>query len=418
MNAFANSQEFESFLADLGLFHMDLGLGRIGGCLANLGLDSPGYAIVQVVGTNGKGSSSAYLAALAQAHGVDCGLFSSPHFLSPRERIKVRGSVAEEGVWLEAANTIHESQAEPQTYFEYLTAMAAWIFRKEQVRVAVFEAGLGGTHDATSALPAGFTLFTPVALDHCGVLGDTLTAIARDKAGAMQQGGRALSAPQPSQVMLVLEDEARAKQVDFQRMDSPGIQPAWTGDALPKQAAGTYLEDNARLAVAAWNRLAQDFGVSAEPDACTQALDRAALPGRLQHIAREPDQHPELVLDGAHNPSGLAALKKSLAALGIEPKAVIFTCMEDKDLPAMAEGVRALTKGPVIVPDMAHVERSRPAHEVAAALGRAAITALDMDHALRLALAACKEPDHTALVCGSLYLLADFFTLRPLLVDF
>lgn len=415
MPAFTHPDAFAAFLDRLGLFHMDLGLNRIRACLDTLGLTRLPYVSMQVLGTNGKGTTAAYTAALAQAQGVRAGLYASPHFLTPRERIKVDGRMLDDEAWLAAANAVHAAQAEPLTYFEVLTAMAALAFAQAGVDLAVFEAGLGGRSDATTALDAQLAVFTPVGLDHQHVIGPTLAHIAADKAAAMRPGAPALTAPQDAVAFEALRAEARAKGVDLKTMAA--CLPAWADAVLPPTIGGTYLEQNARLALAAWTLAAPLLGLQPEQDAAAGALARCTVPGRLQRVPGEAGAFPDLILDGAHNPAGLRALGKSLQAMGVSPAAVVFTCLADKDLDAMAGEVRQLAAGPVLVPGLPGVERARPAVQVAEAVGKIARTAPDLARALAAVEPACRDTGRPALVCGSLYLLADFFTLRPLSLD-
>jgi len=212
---------------------MDLRLDRMHRALAALGLERPPHAAVQVLGTNGKGTTATLLAALCAAHGMACGLFTSPHFLSVRERVRcyhgdIPGAVATvatpgaplgdgffpEAGWVDVAREVLAATADfgdagRLTYFELLTAMAARMFASRPVDVAVYEAGLGGSHDATTALDRDMTVFAPMGMDHAHVLGPTLRDIARDKAGAIPPGGLAVTGPQEPEAMEALADRAR-----------------------------------------------------------------------------------------------------------------------------------------------------------------------------------------------------------------
>ncbi|MCZ4696511.1 hypothetical protein O2778_17660, partial [Ancylomarina euxinus] len=169
---------FEAHLEELGFFHMELGLERIGTVLDAMGLRRLPCPTVQVAGTNGKGSTCTFLASLARAHGCKAMLHSSPHFVSLRERVRVFapggspwGELLPEGRWLEAANAVMTSGGDKLTYFELVTVMAAWLMREEGAKLAVLESGLGGSHGATTAMDVDLSAFTPIGLDHCAVLG-------------------------------------------------------------------------------------------------------------------------------------------------------------------------------------------------------------------------------------------------------
>jgi dihydrofolate synthase/folylpolyglutamate synthase len=143
----------------LGLFHMDLGLGRMEAFWAARGM--PRFPIVHVIGTNGKGSTSTFFCSIARAHGIKVGLFTSPHFLSPRERVQVNRAQLPPGEWVELANEVLATPGGPAlTYFEFQTCLAMLAFEKRGVDMAVMEAGLGGRYDATTVFSPRITLFT------------------------------------------------------------------------------------------------------------------------------------------------------------------------------------------------------------------------------------------------------------------
>jgi len=420
MPPFASQQAFREYLDGLGQFRMQLGLERIEAALEALGLTTPPYGLVQIVGTNGKGSTATFFASIAAAHGLKVGLYTSPHFLCPSERIRVLkasgGRPLDDALWLEAANhtfAAASARLPPNslTYFEFLTAMALYGFAAQRVDLAVLEAGLGGRNDATSALVHDLVLFTRIGLDHCHILGPSIEAIAADKAAALKPGGRALSAPQPAAAWCELE--ATALRV------GAGLVLAYDQEVLSRHRslrlglAGPHQLQNAFLAMAGWVDIAQGLGRRPEAAACNRGLTRARIPGRFQCVPAAAGI-PACILDGAHNPDGLEALAHALAATGQRPAALVFTCLADKDLAAMAPAVASLTSGPIFVPELTGQPRALPAREVAAALaaytGPRVAAVASLAAALEAAAGAGLSP---VLVCGSLFLLAEFFKLRP-----
>ncbi|MGE4297606.1 MAG: folylpolyglutamate synthase/dihydrofolate synthase family protein [Desulfovibrionaceae bacterium] len=427
ISSFISFADVEAYLDRLGLFHMDMGLGRVRAVLGSMGLAHPAGAAVQVVGTNGKGSTANFLAALARAHGLSDGLYTSPHFLSPRERIRIQGHMLSETAWVDLANRVLDAPGGDRlTYFELLTVMAACAFRDAGVRVAVFEAGLGGSYDATSALGADVVLFASISLDHESVLGRTVAAIATDKAGAMAQGRPALAAitgPQSSDAMAALAaGAARAgvplRQVDLASGPAPGFDSRLFDADMPQRA------DNARLALAGWLELAGANQWATDPAAVRRVLAEARLPGRLQCVAATPDM-PPLILDGAHNEDAMAALAQGVARLGVRPSVVVFSCLRDKRLGGMLPYLARLAGRDctVVATGIPGCERSRDpdelARELGSALGVPVETAPHMAAALEAAVriragrTGGAGSDGPVLVCGSLYLLAEFYTLRP-----
>ena len=182
---FTTIDQIWEHLDGLGFFHMDLSLTRMETALSRLGLSRPPFVVAQIVGTNGKGSTSAFLDSLSRAHGCRTGLYTSPHFLSPCERIRIDGVPLQEDLWPELATEVYAARPD-LTYFEFLTVLAILAFARQGVQLAVMEAGLGGAHDATTALASDLTCFAPVAMDHAAILGPTLRDIALEKCGAIR----------------------------------------------------------------------------------------------------------------------------------------------------------------------------------------------------------------------------------------
>jgi dihydrofolate synthase/folylpolyglutamate synthase len=394
----------EKRLDRLGLFRMDLTLDRMRSFLAETGLTRPAPSVVQVVGTNGKGSTAAFVERMAREHGLSTGLFTSPHFVGFRERLLTNGRLPSDEVLLPTAEAVLETGVgEDLTYFEFLTCLAAWMFAEARVDVAVFEAGLGGTWDATTALTRDLVLVTPIGLDHQDRLGATIEAIARDKAGSFPVQGTVVCAPQQASVRDVLEKAARERSARlFMAGELASRLPG------PVGMAGAHQLGNARLALAGFGFVARGLGLEVDENALATALRETFVPGRLQRVPGDP----EFILDGAHNVPGLVALDAALADLDIHPTAMVFACMRDKDVAGMVEAASALTDGLVHLPDIG-VERAVDPAELAGLFGERA----------RLHSAPGEMLDELAdgpgpvLVCGSLYLLAELFRLRPHWLD-
>lgn len=395
-----NYEQLKRYLDGLGLFHMNLTLGRMERFWAGRGV--PDLPTVHVVGTNGKGSTSAFFASLARTHGLKVGVFTSPHFLTMRERVQINRTMLPRSVWVDLANEVLSSPGgEDLTYFEFHTCLAMLAFARERVDVAVMEAGLGGMFDATNVFSPELTLYTPIGLDHEKVLGDTVAAIAGDKAGAMRKGSCAITGPQAPDALVPLEN--RAAEVGARFMYAVDMADPVSVEEVG--LAGLHQTANARLALAGWRWFAAGHDLKSEPVKERFGLETACLPGRLQRVEVEGR---EFLLDGAHNPHALEALTSALAASGVRPGCVVFACMRDKNLDAMLPMVRNLTDGPVMVVDMPHA-RACPARLLAEGLGSRGVVPESLEAALK---EGAKYPAPT-LICGSLYLLADFYTLYP-----
>jgi len=430
-----NYQDFLARLDSLGLFHMDLTLDRMAAFVQRNG--RPRFPVLHVVGTNGKGSTATILAELLRAHGLRVGLYISPHFVSVRERVLVDGRILSEDAWARlGAQALKRSEGLDLTYFELLTALCVLAFEDAGVDVAVMEAGLGGRFDATNVLEPALTVFTPIGLDHLNVLGNTLAAIALDKAGAMRQGGLAISAhqePEAAEVLRRVAQETGAELLGVGEVLSysraKGLAtPAPKGKVFAPRLSGLRLslpglhqQDNARLALAAFCVWAARLRLPVVEEACREAFSRAFIPGRMQRVPSGAGL-PELILDGGHNAHGLAALKAALEAEAIRPAAVVFGCLRDKPLDAMLPLVRGLvgesSGARLYATGIPTCPRACQPQELAALLGPGAAPAADVHAALAdisaSGLGTCAGP---VLVCGSLYLLGEFYMKHPGLLE-
>ena len=315
------------------------GLERIEALLEALGHPERAYTLAQVGGTNGKGSVAAMLAAILRAQGRRVGLYTSPHLVNFRERIRVDGQAIAEDAVVDGVEALGTQVARlDATVFEAATALALDHFAREAVEVAVLEVGLGGRFDSTTVGRPAVAVLGPIDFDHREYLGDTLTAIATEKAGIFRSGV-AISAAQPPEAAAVVLDHVaragvplllegrdlavsvRARSLDGQRIDCAG--PGWRLDDLRLGLLGAYQPPNALLAVTA----ARELGAG-EP-AIRAGLARAHWPGRFEVLRRAKGW---LVLDGAHNPHGARALADSLQAyFGDTPMTLVTGVLRDKD---------------------------------------------------------------------------------------
>lgn len=294
---------------------------------AALGRPGAGIPVVHVVGTNGKGSTSAMVAHALARRGRRVGLYTSPHLHRVGERIRVDGAAASDAemqAWI-AEVLAAEARGLPRalTFFEVLTVAALLAFARAGVEVMVLEAGLGGRLDATRVLPATVTLVTPIALDHQVFLGDTVEAIAGEKAAVMADGAPAFSAPQVPGVAAVLRAAAAEHGVPL-----AFVAPLERG---PIGLAGEHQRVNAALALAGARAI--DPGVVAED------LDGVRWPGRCE---RAQLVRGTAVFDASHNPHGVLALVTWLKSQPEARRVIAFGCLADKDAPVMLGHLRRL----------------------------------------------------------------------------
>ncbi|HAS90636.1 MAG TPA: bifunctional folylpolyglutamate synthase/dihydrofolate synthase [Desulfovibrio sp.] len=379
---------------------MDLSLGRMEEFVKNWGGKSS-FPVIHVVGTNGKGSTSSYLTAIGVESGLKVGTFTSPHFVTPQERITINGSMLPEEEWCAIANQVMEIAPDVGlTYFELLTCMVLVAFKNNGVDLAVMEAGLGGRYDATNTVDPDLTVFTPIGLDHEKVLGSTIDLIAADKADAMRENGIAISAVQVLEAMTVLEARARELGCKLHLINEEEM----VADLKPS-LAGEHQKQNAQLAACAWRLFCGKSGVEFNADKVRSGVEKTFIAGRLQVVRSEKTY----ILDGAHNTHAFDALEAELVRSDIKPDAIIFSCMKDKTLDPVKEALHRITDGPVIACGIEDNERAYPFQELAEVLGERAKAAETIDEALSM----LNSGDKTVLICGSLYLLAAFYTRYP-----
>jgi dihydrofolate synthase/folylpolyglutamate synthase len=319
-----------------------LGLERMHEALEELGHPELRQRVVQVAGTNGKGSTSAFLDSILRAAGHRVGLYTSPHLVRVNERIQVGGSPIDDatlgGLVVEVLR--RAPSAAGATYFELGTLVALEHFAREAVEVAVLEVGLGGRLDATTASRPRLTALTRVGMDHMEYLGETVEAIAREKAAVFRKGIPAVVAEQRPEVLKVVEAAALAVGAplwvegrDFS-LDGLGHYHGLgiTLDGLALGLHGEHQHHNAAVAITCAHLL-DGQGVPVGLEAIRTGLQRTRWPGRLEQIPG----HPPLLLDGAHNEDGVEALRAALdrPPYAGRPVHLVFGVVADKRVEPM-----------------------------------------------------------------------------------
>jgi dihydrofolate synthase/folylpolyglutamate synthase len=423
----------DTVLARLLALHpklIDLSLGRILTLLERLGDPQKRLPpVIHVAGTNGKGSTIAFMRAILEAAGLSVHVYTSPHLVRFHERIRLGapggGRFVAEAVLVEALERCERANAgDAITFFEITTAVALLLFAEHEADVVLLEVGLGGRFDATNVIanPA-CTVVTPVSLDHAEYLGDTVTKIAGEKAGIFKRGAPAVIAPQEPEPTAVLEATAErvgASKIligaqDFSVHEAGGRLVYEDGDGLldlplPK-LAGRHQHVNAGTAIAALR--AAGYG-GLPSSAFEQGMLNADWPARLQRIARGKlaelvPGRAELWLDGGHNPDGGRVLAQAMADLADRnpaPLVMIAGLLSTKDAGATLGHFKGLAQLLFAVP-MQNQLAARPAEEVAElarAAGLTAEVAGSVEQALREIAARDWSAPPRILICGSLYL--------------
>ncbi len=345
-----------------------LGLDRIRELLARLGDPQNSLHIVHVAGTNGKGSTCAYIANVLQAAGYRVGWFSSPFIERFEERIRVDGKnigmsdLARVTLQVrEHAEQMSVETGDHPTEFELMTAVALLHFAQVGCQVAVLEVGLGGRLDSTNVIAApDVAVITRIGLDHTDLLGDTIGKIATEKAGIIKPGSSVVSWPQEPDAAEAVEAAARAAgctvaQPDFgeldiapvRHLDPEQIQPGkpvvirpftYKGNAYETTLLGSYQPQNAALALETVFAL-QRRGWDILQSTIERGVAATRWAGRFEVLPHVPGK-PTVVIDGGHNPQGAQALADSLADVFAGRKAVLLSgVMADKDHPAMLRTV-------------------------------------------------------------------------------
>ena len=349
--------------------------------------------ILHVAGTNGKGSVCAMLDAVCRAEGLRTGLFTSPHLVSFRERVQLDGRPIPEEAVAGGLTRLRELTADwnpPPTFFEYTTVLALDWLRRQHVDVIVLETGLGGRLDATNALRPAVSVITSIDYDHTAWLGDTLAAIAGEKAGIIKPGVPVVSAPQDPEAAEVIARTAAERGSGLHVVHAP-LPADWTL-ALP----GTHQRTNAAVALAALDAA----GIAASERARRAGLAGLDWPGRFQRL-----EHGRFVLDGAHNPAAARRLAHTWHEVyGDHHRAtLVLGILRDKDLPAICRAVAPLAARVLAVP--VRNPRSASPEEVADALASVAPElATRVVPGLAEALELGRGFPETILVAGSFFL--------------
>ncbi len=373
--------------------------------------------MVHVAGTNGKGSTIAFLRAFLEAAGYRVHAYTSPHLVRFHERIRLAGKlIGEEHLTALLEECERANEGKPITFFEITTAAAFLAFARQPADIVLLEVGLGGRFDATNVIPhPAATIITPVSLDHQHFLGDTVAAIAFEKAGILKKGAPAVVAEQPPEVAAVIEARARELGAPLFRQGrewkvsrGAGGDLAYRGktalDLPPPGLLGEHQYGNAGTALSALDCLE---GFKPGQDALARGVKDVEWPARLQRLLKGPlvealPRNCELWLDGAHNAAGAAALARVLEGWQDKPVSLVFGMLKTHDAEVFLRQVAGYAE------ELAGVAIPREANalpaEAAAQAARAAGMRAHASPSIAAAVKAVAKPDSRVLICGSLYL--------------
>ncbi|WP_177564387.1 folylpolyglutamate synthase/dihydrofolate synthase family protein [uncultured Phascolarctobacterium sp.] len=421
-----NYQETLLYLDSLGKFGIKLGMERIEGLLRELGNPEQKIKTVHVTGTNGKGSVSSMIANILRAANLKVGKFTSPHLVKYNERIVIGGEdISDESfaalltiVKRAADSIVAKGVCEQPTQFEILTAAAFLHFALENVDYAVIEVGMGGLWDSTNVITPVVSVITNVSLDHTDRCGATVERIAMQKAGIIKENVPVVTAAEGDDALGPIKAVAMFKQAKLyiygRAFWGTEVESSMDGQTFTLHAGEYYSSDytiklpgehqiaNTSVAVVAAkliskqderiNELALHLGVS-----------NTVWPGRLERISQGPD----VILDGAHNPAGAAALRKALDKYYADQKRIfVFGMMGDKDMTNVIKTlIRPLDMVYAVRADSG--DRAAAAEELAGLIGPQALAVDSVAAAYEAAVNEAGE-DGVVCVCGSLYLVGSF----------
>ncbi|MFO3724531.1 bifunctional tetrahydrofolate synthase/dihydrofolate synthase [Pseudomonas sp. HLMP] len=365
-----------AYLEQLHPSAIDMGLERSQQVAARLGLGRLAPRVVTVTGTNGKGSTCAFVAALLQAQGLKVGVYASPHLLRYNERVRIDGVEAGDEQLCQAFAAVEAARGEISlTYFEMGTLAAFWLFQQSALDAVVLEVGLGGRLDAVNLVDADLALVTSIGVDHADYLGDSRESVAFEKAGIFRQGKPALCGDlEPPQPLL---DKARELACPFflrgRDFDLASTDQHWQWRGSKADGRVVELHDlplldlpmeNAALALQAY--LLMDLPW--EAGQIRQALLATRVTGRLdRRVLHWQGKRLELLLDVGHNPHAAQYLAQRLAARPVGGRRLaVFGLLADKDLEGVVAPLEGLVDHWAVAP--LDTPRSRPAAELAAAL--------------------------------------------------
>ncbi|MBN8706575.1 MAG: bifunctional folylpolyglutamate synthase/dihydrofolate synthase [Bacteroidetes bacterium] len=356
------------------------------------------YPVIHVAGTNGKGSTSSFIASIFQEHGLKTGIYTSPHLVYLSERIAINGIPISDDDFVRIAEHIRPfAEAHQLTFFETVTAIAFLYFREMKVDAAVIEVGMGGRLDATNVVQPLVSVITSIGFDHVEHLGETLNKIAFEKAGVIKPGIPVFAGNLPEEAELTIRQIAEEK----------GSQLISCQSAVPG-----YLNRNADLAVRTSVFALERLKIAIQGDKIQSGIqnmpENSGLNGRFQRFSKDGR---EIILDAAHNPDGTEALVEIYRFFfGDQKPEIIFGCVAGKDAPAMLANLRTLSDSvKITVPSLNRGNTTQLLGNQAKSAGFSVEEFDSFDKAFKASFSEKKrEP---LIVCGSLYLLGEAFSL-------
>ena len=429
-----NYQEALSYINDKDKFGSRLGLSSIGKLLEELGNPHIGLNYLHVAGTNGKGSTSSYLANMLQSAGYKVGLYTSPFLERFNERIQINGLDIPDDILgritsdvKEAADTMVEQGLEHPTTFEILTAIAFLYYKEEATDYVVLEVGLGGRFDSTNIIDSSLvSIITTLDYDHIAELGDTLGKIAYQKAGIIKENAIVVSYPQDEEAVVVIKEVVAEKNAELYFSPNEQIKikeesefgsifdytdGTYKMDTLKISMIGEYQVYNASLAVTALLVLREKGLLKITDEEIRNGLSKTKWKGRLEVLKR----NPTFLIDGAHNVQGINHLAKALELFDYDKLILGIGILKDKDVDHMIEKLAPMAD--IIVVTEVKMPRKLDAESLALEIKKYnenVYIEKEVKNAINKAIELASERD-IIVFGGSLYLIGEVRTLVNLL---
>ena len=398
----------------------DFDLAKIREALEILGQDEQGYRSVHIAGTKGKGSISMFTSSILQANGFNVGLFTSPHLICDRERIRVNNEIISEGDLSRALSYLQDklgdSFCQDLTYFEIYTLMAVFYFSMKKVDFAVFETGMGGRLDATNVIDAEVCGISPISYDHMSVLGDKIEQIASEKAAIIKRGACCISSHQEDSVLGVIKQ--RCHDVDAplslvgrditysvshtgeegNAFDVNGLEASY--QVCSTRMLGSFQASNCAAAIGICEKLLGGKGVDTAK--VKEGIKNAFIPGRMEILSRKP----LMLIDGAQNADSADKLKKSVEQIFKYDKLILLLGLsEGKDIKGVCDELASFADE--IILTRASVKRAQDPHIIRGYIRKRPVRVTkDVKEALGVALDLAGEND-MILATGSFFLIGE-----------
>jgi dihydrofolate synthase/folylpolyglutamate synthase len=378
-------EDLTRWMFNLERFGIKLGLENVTEFLSRIGNPQHELKSVHVTGTNGKGSVCAFISEILQQHGMKVGLYTSPHLVDFRERIRINGEeIPEEEVvrlGLELRSHMESMASEDGekqlTFFEFTTGLAFKYFNEQKVDMVVAEVGMGGRLDATNVLIPEVAVITRIGLEHTNYLGSTIPQIAREKAGIIKGGASVITCEKNNDALSVIRTACEKKgarlrmmgvdfDIDNAMQSIDGTRFDYSGErnllAVDTRLLGKYQAENAAAAIAVIEELSKR-GIAISDQEIRDGIKSTRGPGRLDIVSRRP----LVIFDGSHNPDGVRTTLKVLTDLEVTPLTFVLGCMDDKDARGIVKAV--VPSAAKIICTRAAYKRALPVDKLAAIVG-------------------------------------------------